>query len=312
MHDEVGIASVRAWLIARWSHAGGIGFFLGALAVFLALVMFTDLAFGWSTTLSLSAVNLEGLVRALALPWSWVFVDAVPSSEVIEATRYYRSEGVLAPPPQPAMLGLWWSFLVLAMLVYGFVPRLLSFVIAGWLLKRSVRQAYLAHPQTRTLLERLTPPRVESQGPMTHDAAFTAAHVDLGTVWPAASPGQTLINWSSVPLDDRILLRATKGKSVLLAGGSRPLVEDQALLEEIPVKCDASVLVVCKAWEPPVLDLQDFLGALDEATPHGVEVMPISIDAGLPVVPNARDRGVWQRAFVANKHRLVSPPETRT
>ena len=62
---------------------------------------------------------------------------------------------------------------------------------------------------------------------------------------------------------------------------------------------DDPVLVIAKAWEPPVLELLDFLGelrqALGEARP--ILVVPLALGAGdRPAAPDASDALQWQRA----------------
>jgi hypothetical protein len=302
MHDEAGIAKLRRWLILRWSHVGGVAFFIGVLVVYLALVLFTDLAFGWSTTLLLSDDFIEGLVAALASPWAWFLSDALPSREVIEATRFYRSGDTTALPSDPSVFGL-------AIVVYGLIPRVVSLVIAGRLLARALTLTYLQHPQARTLLDRLSPSPVESQGlpdagpPEQEDAAEPAI------TWPPCRPGGYIVNWSDVPLGDDALVQATGGQSVSHAGGARTLVQDDALVDALRSEGPAIVVVVTKAWEPPVLDLRDFLDALARGGSIAVELLPLVIDGAIAGEPGARDRTVWQRAFASSDYRLVSPRE---
>ena len=53
---------------------------LTAVLTALALVVFTDLAFGWSTTLDLDAASLHRVVEALSTPWRELIPAARPSS----------------------------------------------------------------------------------------------------------------------------------------------------------------------------------------------------------------------------------------
>jgi hypothetical protein len=59
------------------------------------------------------------------------------------------------------------------------------------------------------------------------------------------------------------------------------------------------VAVLVKAWEPPLLELQDFLAALRDALGDGrvVALVPVARDArGEPVAPDAGVRATWRRA----------------
>ena len=101
----------------------------------LRLVVFSDVAFAWSTTLvDLDAARFHALVTALARPWAWLWRDAVPSLALVEATRS-RLEGAYVQHAgggravDPALVGGWWRYL-LAAIAYGLLPRALALAVA--------------------------------------------------------------------------------------------------------------------------------------------------------------------------------------
>lgn len=113
------------WRVARVVQAGGICFNLGLLAGLAGLVMFRHVGFYWETTTELATQDLlERLTRGLALPWSSWFPEALPGPEVIQATRWFPGRE-LSPGP-----AAWWSFLLLAVLFWGLLPRLLLWLLA--------------------------------------------------------------------------------------------------------------------------------------------------------------------------------------
>ena len=310
-HDDTGVAAVRRWLVVRWSHLCGLGFFSGALLAALALIVFTDLAFGWSTTLSVAAAELHRLVQVVALPWGWALPDANPAIGVIEATRYFRAGADTLPGSDPELLGRWWSFLVMTLVVYGLLPRALSALVADKLLRRAVTRAFAQHPQARTLLERLAPAPVETQsfGPVA-DSYEEAPAPRSPAAWPPLDLRGAIVNWDDVPLDDSRLGRALGGSNVHHAGGKRSIAEDRALIEALTSDGNnPNVIVVCKAWEPPLLELQDFLHDVERAPHARAVVLPVRIDSGALRPPTARDVHVWQRAFAVNQVALASLPE---
>src|SRR5690606_41422347 len=94
-HQRV-YAGVQKWALLRWSQTFALWFQLTALAVSLVLVVFTDLAFGWSTTLTtgdplLDARRVHRATAVVAAPWRWFIPDAQPSLELIEVFRYFRA-----------------------------------------------------------------------------------------------------------------------------------------------------------------------------------------------------------------------------
>lgn len=106
------------YLNLLWLLAG-----LGLLVGFWLLLLFTDLAFGWSSTL------IDGtpsrLFQWLSAPWSALWPAASPDRALLEATRYVRIEPSAG---DTARAGDWWPFLMASLLVYNLLPRA---VLAG-------------------------------------------------------------------------------------------------------------------------------------------------------------------------------------
>ncbi|NJN52642.1 MAG: DUF2868 domain-containing protein [Gammaproteobacteria bacterium] len=84
------------WQVLHWSQTAAVAFNTGAVVTALVLVTFTDLAFGWSSTLDLSAQELHTWIAMLAKPWAGIVPAAVPSPELIDASRFFASS---SPPP---------------------------------------------------------------------------------------------------------------------------------------------------------------------------------------------------------------------
>ncbi len=94
----------------------GVGIFLG----FWTLLLFTDLAFGWSSTLLDGDQQPLGIFQVISAPWGWIWPSAAPDATLLEATRYLRID------PQSsgtARAGDWWPFLMASLLFYNIVPR---------------------------------------------------------------------------------------------------------------------------------------------------------------------------------------------
>lgn len=104
---------------------------LGMLVGYGALLLFTDLAFGWSTTVLAGETLVQQLAQVLSTPWRWFWPAAVPDADLIEQTRYLR----IAPESTPAdRAGDWWPFLLASLLFYNLFPRLLltALVYGRW------------------------------------------------------------------------------------------------------------------------------------------------------------------------------------
>ena len=84
------------WQLLVWSQWFAVGFFVAVLMTGYGLVAFSDLAFGWSSTLDPKPGTVHGFFSIIAWPWSPVL--EAPSLELVEASRYFRLEGVEATP----------------------------------------------------------------------------------------------------------------------------------------------------------------------------------------------------------------------
>jgi hypothetical protein len=145
------------WILFRSAQAIGVGFHLAAAIVFLWLALFSDLAFAWSTTpAKIDAGWLHGLVEALAVPWSWLAASSVPSAAEVAATQWNRLEGRFVgtdPDAAAAASAAWWSFLLLAQLCWGLLPRLLAWLWADRKSQRALALAPLDHAGFHALFD---------------------------------------------------------------------------------------------------------------------------------------------------------------
>lgn len=105
------------WLVA------GLGLLLG----FATLLLFSDLAFGWSSTLLNSDTPPMVLFDGLSMPWRELWPAAVPDATLLESTRYVR----IAPASGDVeRAGDWWPFLMASLIFYNLIPRALLAVFS--------------------------------------------------------------------------------------------------------------------------------------------------------------------------------------
>lgn len=295
---------VDRWMVVHSSQTFALAFHVGAVASALSLVVFSDLAFAWSTTLQLDAGRLEGWTTLLSAPWAWAWADARPSTALIESTRYFRlGDGSFPSAQSPAGLGGWWPFLAMAMLVYGVLPRLLTLLLARWRLRAALRRTFLHLPGLDDVRMRLNHALVETQSDEAEVGALDATATTTSggqaslhgreaavVVWAgAADPAEATAGW----LGARLGLRVASWHE---AGGSSTLDADRAAMAAAAASSDAALLVLVKAWEPPMAELTDFLRDLRAAggERRRVHVLPMG-----PDTTDAADRHVdlWRRAL---------------
>jgi hypothetical protein len=298
--SDPAVSRVRTWFFARWSHLVGTGYFVGVLLGMAALVIFTDLVFGWSTTLTVTGARLHALVINAAVPWAWLWSEAVPSLALVEASQYYRAGNAVTEQETLARLGQWWRFLLMLTLVYGFLPRLLSVMITSRQLFRCASGAVVELRESQAVLERLqlvvsaqgghtpAPPAMPLNDLLPQDDATPALRATFADL---------VINWSGLPISDARLLADFNADGVRPAGGMRTVAQDHELINDVVALGSEQIVLVCKAWEPPLLELQDFVDDLRQATGAYIKVMPVAVEAGRAVSAVVRDREVWQRSF---------------
>ena len=267
---------VEKWAVVRAGQGFAVAFNIGALMACLYLITFSDLAFGWSTTLHIEAGTVGRITAAVAAPWAAWVPAAVPSAELIEQTHFYRGDGRIEDPRAGTR---WWPFIVAALLTWGLLPRLLSLPLAAWRLRRACDRAILELPGAAEVLQRLNSPLVETHG---HGVPQEAAGSnDTGQDQPAlawqpdaATAGGEVfaIDWAGLGLSrpdiEQLIGRAVGGQlgPLVRAGGAQPVDADDRIIEQAGAMQEPGpVLVLVKAWEPPLLDLTDFLTRLRQA-----------------------------------------------
>jgi hypothetical protein len=99
---------------------------LGILVAFLTLLLFTDLAFGWSSTLVNDPALIHKMTQVLSVHWQAYWPSAVPDQTLIEHTRFIR----IAPTTEHAVnAGDWWPFLLASLITYNLLPRVLLILV---------------------------------------------------------------------------------------------------------------------------------------------------------------------------------------
>ena len=287
-------AGLQKGMILRWSQLFALSFQLTVLIACLVLVVFSDLAFGWSTTLTsgdaaLDAYRVHRVTSAIAWPWSGVLPDARPSLALIGESRYFRVVADSLSLTQAARLGGWWQFVVLTIGVYGLLPRLITLGFARFRLRASSRAVVSASPGLSALLRRLHRARVES---IAVEPEANEAAVKTERAQPSAMGGghiQVVLNWSGVPLDHTEITQLFPQASIHAAGGTATLAADKTLVEQLGCGTGEPILILVKGWEPPLMEFMDFLASLRRALgqPPPIIVLPVGLDETTGELPPA-------------------------
>jgi hypothetical protein len=259
-------ARVERGQLMRWSQTLGLGFGIGALVATFAFVVFTDLAFGWSTTLDIAAEDVHRWVRIMAAPWAALWPAASPSQELVESTRFFRvNVDKQIHVVDPILYGGWWPFLVMAISCYCVLPRALAAIVISEWHHREIGRAMGLTPGVERLVDRLTNPIVEGQALEEERDVGRAGTEILREVdreeWIAQHSTEELvvIRWADLIDDERVGAAIGTSKFRVLDAGGRQSLEDDVEVARAVAATDASVAFLVRGYEPPVLDVLDFL-----------------------------------------------------
>ncbi len=298
-HPARGAASSRfaTWQILAWSQTAAVAFNLAAIATGFALVTFTDLAFGWSTTLNADPRAIAHVVDAVARPWHTLAPSAVPDLGLIERSQFFRSDGARAVDVSRT-LGGWWSFTILAIVTYGLLPRVLLLAVSAWRLRVATRSLLMDDPRVAALLDRMTAPRVETAATRP-EFPRSAAPLPEGTHPQPLVGNVRAVVWAGSidPALADAYAQRTLGVAlaIVVEAGARSLAEDRAALDLLCSAGDGAVVVFTRAWEPPLLEFADFITELRSRVGADASIMvtPIGDEGGI----DATQRETWARAI---------------
>jgi len=281
------------WLVIERSQMMAWWFAVGLLLALIGIVVTQDVAFAWSTTLSVAPEAFHRLIEWIALPWRAWFPDAVPSLDLITQSQYFRLGGKLDAEMvhHAADLGEWWRFLAMATAVYAVGLRLLLWMVARLGLRRATDQAILALERVPHLLAQMNQPIVRTASPEPEKRFIPDDDHYPYRIATLASSYDHALGWAMHPETIRVILDGLGVEATHVAdpGGSRTLTEDRAILDQIR----GSVLLLVKAWEPPTMDWVDFLQALVPVADR-VTVAPVGMrESAYEAEPD--DVAIWGR-----------------
>lgn len=141
----------------------GVAFNLGLLGCSFLRISMSDIAFGWQSTLQVSAETLHSFVRFVARPWAWIWGEGFgyPTLADIEGSHIVLKEGISSLVTKN--LVSWWPFLLLSVAVYGLGSRLLLLIYGQILQQRGERSFVVESAAAERIVRRMLTPVFTSQ-----------------------------------------------------------------------------------------------------------------------------------------------------
>jgi len=150
------LGRVVGWHVAKLSQRVAADFHGGAFVGLGAMVLFKQVGFFWETTTQRAMEGaLEKGVEVMALPWSWQL--GLPDVAGSRSSGDWMETG----------LG-WWPFLLMALLIWGVLPRVILSIWAGGKERSLLQNLAFQAPHHRKLWRGLTEVRrgEEPKGPV--------------------------------------------------------------------------------------------------------------------------------------------------
>jgi hypothetical protein len=270
-----------------------LGFALGLVGAFFAYLLISDLAFGWSSTLDVSAERVHRLTQILSLPWRKIWPEAAPSLQLIEQTRFFRVEQIALVEGE--RFGEWWRFLLMNLLTYVLAPRILSLAWAEWRLGRAQQRLFTQDACIDGWWQRLHFEQIRQHAePAPRNRRPSPARVGATPVpdgsgdritdhWPMLHGVVAVGQWPDEQLGPLITGWPEPARSLPL------LTEDQAFANAPPGR---AYLLLCKGWEPPTGALADLCQTMHEHR-HQAYLWPVPL-AGMKPERAHQLRASWQ------------------
>jgi hypothetical protein len=294
-------------------------FSLGALGGTLFRVAFSDVAFGWQSTLAATPSLVHDLVSLVSLPWAAWVPDALagPTPAQVEGSRIILKQGIATLATED--LVSWWPFLCLSMVCYAVIPRLVL-ITGAVMARRSALNRFDFHrPRFRRLLVRMKSPVMDiryTEAPGTHRAGHSSdRHPDAlpGKIREPADaastnrvPGTSVVVLAPASVWDRAAMDRIQ---VLLA---RQFLLDVRQVIPVGLNLDADALLLGpdvlndadpviflqEAWQPPIRGILHYLGQLKQGVLQDKNLWVLLTRApeeeNLGVPDREVDAAVWQ------------------
>ena len=217
----------KYWLLMQ-SQAAAIVFSMASLGTFFILLVATDLNFVWRSTI-LEPRDVIPLLEFVALPW--LFWDsAQPTLALIEMTQDSR---LVASNIGNQNNGAWWTFILATQLCYSLLLRIILLVATNYWLSKVVKSDIAS-----TLLSEIN-----------QHKPTAIVKITVGSVTHNLPKNIVWLNWDNIP---------TNVWSLLEDNSQLTRTENSVVSNQDTVQ-DTEQLVILKAWEAPLGELEDYL-----------------------------------------------------
>jgi len=265
------------------SQVFSIAFFTGAICTFLTLVVVTDLAFSWSSSLDITSKKVHSITSTISTPWKSVVTNAVPSKQLVKNSRYYKLQDKLEKF-EAKIYGYWWPFVAMCLLVYGLIPRLITYFYSLFSLNNTINKTALIIPGVSDVLDRMNSKVVslsssESASRLVEKNQNDDEEKKIGLKFEqlALKENTEVLIWSEAVKPDYFNSYSELINNYLSIGSQKSTAEDKEVINKL--NKDSNILILVKSWEPPKAEFTDFLILLRQYLGNTkiISVLPIAL-----------------------------------
>jgi hypothetical protein len=228
------------------------------------MVIATDIAFGWSTTLQISAESFHSFLSHIGILWRDIFPSAIPSKELVEMSHYFRLGERLdiSMVHNADKLGAWWKFLAMTTIVYAIGLRFLFWLFSNDILQQQLEREFLSLEGVKGILREFQTPFVSTQAPKAEKHLKIEEKRKDKTISIDEKLYESILGWN-FSAEEIVLANDSKGIKALTiwaVGGSNTYAQDLQIIKNM----SGIIFLYVKSWEPPTMDFIDLLEMLIE------------------------------------------------
>ena len=251
----------------RWQYLTLI-FYISLFLSFMLLITTQDIAFLWSTTLNISSNEFYNIISIISYPWSLIYNNLV-SLELIENSQYYRLGGELNQNivANASLLGEWWKFLAMSIIVYGISLRAIFIIVSNKILNQKLSN--LINIKASNILNEIKTPIITTISNKSEESLDIDKKEyqtkDIATQYKYTL-GYAIKEDEILNINDLLNIEAI---NIFSVGGNNSLEEDFKITSQI----DNKVLIYIHSWEPPTMDFLDLLEEINQE----IDIYPIGV-----------------------------------
>jgi hypothetical protein len=283
------------WLFIERLQLFSLIFSIGLFLSLIVMVVATDIAFGWSSTLQISFESFHTILSSIGIAWAKIVPSAIPSLELVDMSHYFRlGERLDSSMIHNAdKLGAWWKFLAMSTLFYAIGLRFGFWLITKQLLQNQIEKEFLGVEGVDKILREFNRPFISTQAPQPEKHLNIVESIKEKIIPKEKDRYTALLGWNYSMNEMKLSHDTTTitARDRIVVGGSNSFTQDRDIAKTL----SGRVALYIKSWEPPTMDFIDFLEMIIENRKvEKVEIYPLGT-VGKYYKNSSRDIFIWER-----------------